>query len=257
MKGLDRFKEHFAGAEHQYVLIGGAACDIVLGEAGLDARATKDLDVVLCIEAVDNAFFERLWNFIEAGGYTARERSSGVKEFYRFHKPANADYPFMLELFSRKPDGVDFPAGAVLTPIPAADEIMSLSAILLDDAYYALLQAQKRMVDGVSVLDEKALIPFKARAHLELRQRKEAGDAVSGDDVRKHRSDVFRLAQLLPADAAITLAPSVSSDLDQFLTLVGGDADVKTFADVPIEEAIARLRQAYGLGLSAQADTSP
>lgn len=247
MKGLDRFRAHFASAGHQYVLIGGAACDIVLGEAGLDARATKDLDIVLCIEAVDNAFFERLWNFIEAGGYTARERSSGVKEFYRFHKPANPDFPFVLELFSRKPDGVDFPEGAVLTPMPAADEIMSLSAILLDDNYYVLLQQQKRIVDGVSVLDEKALIPFKARAHLDLRQRKEAGDPVSTEDIKKHRSDVFRLAQLLPANAAITLAPSVANDLDRFLAVVSGDADAKTFAGVSMEEAIARLRQAYGL----------
>ncbi len=247
MKGLDKFKAHFAGAEHQYVLIGGAACDVVLGEVGLDARLTKDLDIVLCIEAVDNAFFERLWRFIEAGGYTARERSSGEKEFYRFHKPATAEYPYMLELFSRKPDGVDFPEGAVLTPMPAADEIMSLSAILLDDNYYALLQEQKRVVDGVSVLDEKALIPFKARAHIDLRARKEAGDSVSAEDVKKHRSDVFRLAQLLPADAAITLSAVVASELDRFLALASEDGDFKTFGGVSREEAISRLRRAYGL----------
>jgi hypothetical protein len=247
VKGLDTFKAHFAGAEHQYVLIGGAACDIVLSEVGLDARVTKDLDIVLCIEAVDNAFFQRLWDFIEAGGYTARERSSGDKEFYRFHKPTSPDHPYMLELFSRKPDGVDFPEGAVLTPMPAADEIMSLSAILLDDNYYALLQEQKRVVDGVSVLDEKALIPFKAYAHIDLRQRKEAGDAVSAEDVKKHRADVFRLAQLLPADAAITLAPTIASDLERFLVLVSDDTDVKTFAGVSLEEAVSRLKRAYGL----------
>lgn len=247
MKGLDTYRAHFGGSEHQYVLIGGAACDIVLTDAGLEARATKDLDIVLCIEAVDNAFFQRLWDFIEAGGYTARERSTGVKEFYRFHKPAQDDYPYMLELFSRKPEGVDFPPDAVLTPMPAADEIMSLSAILLDENYYALLQAQKRIVDGVSVLDEKALIPFKARAHIDLRARKEAGGDVKSDDIKKHRSDVFRLAQLLPADAAIALAPPVAGDLDRFLELVAGDDDVKSFGDVPLQEAISRLRTAYGL----------
>ena len=29
VKGLDTFRNHFAGYEEQYVLIGGAACDIV------------------------------------------------------------------------------------------------------------------------------------------------------------------------------------------------------------------------------------
>ena len=247
MKGLETFRAHFAGAEHQYVLIGGAACDIVLSEAGLDARLTKDLDIVLCIEAIDNDFFERLWRFIEAGGYSARERSSGVKEFYRFHKPSQPDYPYMLELFSRKPEGMDFPEGAVLTPMPAADEIMSLSAILLDENYYLLLQAQRRIVDGVSVLDEKALIPFKARAHIDLRQRKESGAAVSAEDVKKHRADVFRLAQLLPADAAIALTVPVGTDFARLLDLVAGDADVPMFGGIALEEAIARLRLAYGL----------
>lgn len=41
--GVDRFRTHFAGHEHQYVLIGGAACDLVMDEVGLDFRATKDL----------------------------------------------------------------------------------------------------------------------------------------------------------------------------------------------------------------------
>ena len=166
---------------------------------------------------------------------------------YRFHKPSQPDYPYMLELFSRKPEGMDFPEGAVLTPMPAADEIMSLSAILLDENYYLLLQAQRRIVDGVSVLDEKALIPFKARAHIDLRQRKESGAAVSAEDVKKHRADVFRLAQLLPADAAIALTVPVGADFARFLDLVAGDADVPMFGGIALEEAIARLRLAYGL----------
>ena len=45
--GVDRFRAHFAGHEHQYVLIGGAACELIMDEVGLDFRATKDLDIVL------------------------------------------------------------------------------------------------------------------------------------------------------------------------------------------------------------------
>ena len=47
MRGIDKFKERFAGHDGEYVLIGGGACDLLLGEAGQDFRATKDLDLVL------------------------------------------------------------------------------------------------------------------------------------------------------------------------------------------------------------------
>lgn len=47
MRGIDKFKERFAGHDGEYVLIGGGACDLLFGEAGQDFRATKDLDLVL------------------------------------------------------------------------------------------------------------------------------------------------------------------------------------------------------------------
>ena len=47
VKGLDIFREYFKGFEEQYVLIGGAACDILFtGNAG-QFRATRDLDLIL------------------------------------------------------------------------------------------------------------------------------------------------------------------------------------------------------------------
>ena len=42
MRGIDKFKERFAGHDGEYVLIGGGACDLLFGEAGQDFRATKD-----------------------------------------------------------------------------------------------------------------------------------------------------------------------------------------------------------------------
>lgn len=56
VKGLDLFRERFRDFADQYVLIGGTACDLILKEAGLHFRATKDLDIVLCIEAIDSRF---------------------------------------------------------------------------------------------------------------------------------------------------------------------------------------------------------
>lgn len=56
IKGLDIFINHFKGQEGKYILIGGAACDIALNDAGLAFRATKDLDIVLLIEVLDKEF---------------------------------------------------------------------------------------------------------------------------------------------------------------------------------------------------------
>ncbi len=87
MKGLDVFRDRFADSADRYVLIGGAACDMIMNEAGIGFRATKDLDIVILVEALDAEFGKRFWDFVEAGGYRQRERSGGGKEFYRFHKP--------------------------------------------------------------------------------------------------------------------------------------------------------------------------
>jgi hypothetical protein len=102
VKGLEVFREHFRNFADHYVLIGGAACDIAMTGAGLPFRATKDLDIVLYVEALDAAFVRAFWEFVRMGGYEVQEKSTGEKQFYRFQKPANADNPFMLELFSRQ-----------------------------------------------------------------------------------------------------------------------------------------------------------
>ena len=39
------------------------------------------------------------------------------------------------------------------------------------------------------------------------------GAACDGKNIKKHRNDVFRLAQLLPADASIKLANPIREDL--------------------------------------------
>ena len=57
--GIESFKEWFKGNESQYAIIGGTACDILMTEEGLDFRATKDIDLVLIIEAVDTRSCER------------------------------------------------------------------------------------------------------------------------------------------------------------------------------------------------------
>ena len=65
--GLEKFKAYFENHTSQYVFIGGTACDILMDELGAQFRATKDLDIVLIIEALDSSFGKTFWKFIEDG----------------------------------------------------------------------------------------------------------------------------------------------------------------------------------------------
>ena len=253
MKGIDVFKAHFAGFAHQYVLIGGAACDIIMDEVGLAFRATKDLDIVILVEALDATFGTQFWAFVEAGGYQQRERSSGDKEFYRFQKPANLEFPSMLELFSRAPDTITPAEGSGLTPLPIDEDIASLSAILLDEHYYTALIENRRIIEDVAVLDERLLIPFKAKAHLDLANRRERGEPIDARQVRKHRTDVFRLIQLLPDNERVTLSEPIMADLAAFADKVIADGDFnpkELGLQGSADEQVARLRTIYGLSIA-------
>ena len=118
--GLDRFREHFAGHEDSYAQIGGAACDIVFGEAGLPIRATRDFDIELCAEVVGAGFAQVSADFLDAGGYQARQRSTGRREYYRFHRPSDESFPAMIELFARRPDAFALPDGVAVRPARAS-----------------------------------------------------------------------------------------------------------------------------------------
>ena len=93
---LDKFKEYLGEYTNQYVFIGGTACDILMNELGASFRATKDLDIVLIVEALDDSFGREFWKLIEDGGYQYREKSTGNEQFYRFNKPMKSGYPVMI-----------------------------------------------------------------------------------------------------------------------------------------------------------------
>ena len=44
--GIDSFREKFKDYTEYYTIIGGTACDILLTEADLPFRATKDIDMI-------------------------------------------------------------------------------------------------------------------------------------------------------------------------------------------------------------------
>ena len=251
VRGLDIFRQWFAAFANQYVLIGGTAASLTMEEAGLPFRATKDLDIVLHVEALTPVFGEAFWRFIDAGGYQIRQSSSGKPIFYRFQKPSDERYPAMVELFARAPDGLQPATGSQLTPIPLDDAVLSLSAILLDESYYEFIMAGRREVEGLPCVGEDRLIPLKAIAWLELSERKQRGAMVDAKDVRKHLNDALRLSQLLAPATRITIGGKIAEDMTRFLALVAVDSAIDPKAlqlgNVTVTELVERIAQAYAI----------
>jgi hypothetical protein len=217
IRGLDRFREHFADHRKAFVLIGGVACHEWLSTLGLEFRATKDVDVVLVVEALDQGFVKRFWEFVEAGKYQVREKASGGRELFRFAKPQDESYPVMLEIFSRKPEGIDLGEGQHVIPVKVDESLASLSAILLDDGYYHLILEQHDEEKNLPFANPAALIPLKAKAWLDLSSRAKNGEKVDEKDIAKHRGDVFRIANTLPGEAGPKIPASIQKDLKSFL----------------------------------------
>jgi hypothetical protein len=68
VRGLSIFQEWFKDYESHYVLIGGTAAKITMEEAGANFPGTRDLDIVLHVEALTPEFGRHFWEFVVAGG---------------------------------------------------------------------------------------------------------------------------------------------------------------------------------------------
>jgi hypothetical protein len=220
VRGLDIFKKYFEQYTENYVIIGGTACDIIIDEAGFVPRATKDIDIILVVEALNSDFVKQFWQFINDGKYQLREKSNDEREYYRFIKPDNTDFPHQIELFSRTPDVIVLEGDAHLTPIPVDDDLSSLSAILLNDDYYHYIIEHSQIKDGLHHANIEALICLKAKAFLEIKERIEKGSKEDAKQLRKHKADVFRLTVMFTPESIFELPETIQDHVNQFAALV-------------------------------------
>ncbi|MDP4274879.1 MAG: hypothetical protein Q8907_11435 [Bacteroidota bacterium] len=216
VRGLVKFKEYFAGFGDNYIIIGGTACDILEEEAGQQPRATKDIDIILIIEALAPEFVKQFWEFVKAGDYETRERSNGENEYFRFMKPRVKGFPVQIEIFSRKPDILQIAEDSHLTPIPVDEELSSLSAILMNDEYYQFTIEHSDLTDNVHLARVESLICLKAKAYLDLNKRRRQGEQIDEKNIRKHKNDIFRLATMLNEGDTFVLPESMKADLNSF-----------------------------------------
>jgi hypothetical protein len=245
---MQSFKEWFADYSDNFVIIGGTACSLIMETESADFRPTKDVDIVLLVEALNPDFGRRLWDYVLEAGYDHRQASTGEPQFYRFRNPKSSRYPEMLELFSRHIDGLKLHDTALVTPIPVGEDISSLSAILLNDDYYHFLRDGVRKIDGLPILDEVHLIPFKAKAWLELTERRSNGGMVDSADIRKHKRDIYRLCDVLTPGFKMKLPSILEADLRRYIAAIQEPLPNLSTKDRKVEQnGIDKLAQLFGL----------
>ena len=253
VRGLEIFRQHFKDFTDNYVIIGGTACDIIIDNIGLTPRATKDIDIILVIEALSPEFVAHFWEFVKQGNYDVREKSEEDRKYYRFQKPQVEEFPFQIELFSRIPDLLDLDEGTHLTPIPVDTEIPSLSAILMDDDYYNFTIQHSQLDNGIHLANTEALIGLKAKAFLDYKTRKENGEKIDEKQLRKHKMDIFRLLLLLTPEDNFTIDESIKSDIANFVEVVKDDLPDKQIfkemgaGNVNVTELFKQLVKAFNI----------
>ena len=219
MIGLDRFSKYFENFTDCYIVIGGAACHDYFDRVGLPFRVTEDIDIILVVEAVNDKFIAHFWDFIIAGKYERNEQSE-KRQYYRFINPIIKDFPAQLELFSRAPDIIKPINNIRYTVIPTDEDLSSLSAILMDEDYYQFTLSNCTTDGELNRANELALICLKVKAFLDLNQRKKEGQRIDSNNIKKHRSDVFRLAATLTGEDQIELPESIQKDMITFVRIM-------------------------------------
>ena len=223
MDGLNKFKEYFADYTDNYVVIGGVACGLYADLFTQNPRVTHDIDTVLVVEALTRDFAAQFWQFVKDAGYTAQETSMGKHEHFRFRYPMNPDFPEQIELFSRDIGILTIPNETRLAPIPLDEDLSSLSAILMNDAYYHYTIQHSELVDGVHVAKPDSLICLKCRAYIDLATRRAKGEPIDSRKVKKHKRDVFRLIAMLDSTQQFAVPTDLYRDITAFIMMVQND----------------------------------
>jgi hypothetical protein len=125
------------------------------------------------------------------------------------------------------------PESARLTPIPLDEDLSSLSAILMNEAYYRYTIEHSELVEGVHVSNIESLICLKCRAYIDLARRRAEGEAIDSRKVNKHKRDVFRLTAMLDATERFDLPTDLSRDVRTFVE--------KVRADMPNSDALKAM----------------
>ena len=89
---------------------------------------------------------------------------------------------------------------------------------------------------------------FKAKAYLDLRQRKESGETVDSNDIKKHKKDILRIVTELMLENTANLPATVILEIDTCIKLLEQEPfDENSLKNYGIEnqEVVAALRRVF------------
>lgn len=103
-------------------------------------------------------------------------------------------------------------------------KIRSLSAIVLDDDYYHLIQMNRVVIKEISVLSLEFIVILKIKAYLDLSELKKQGVDIKSSHIRKHRSDVLKIVrEMMMIEVHSQLCDAVKSDVQCFIQMINDD----------------------------------
>lgn len=141
----------------------------------------------------------------------------------------------MLELLTDK--SIQFEGiNQVTHPIILEDDLVSLSAILLNNDYYQFLMANRREINGIIVANEVAIIPLKLCAYIDLIDKKANGDNINSDIIRKNKNDVYRLVQLLTYSPLPNIPQIIKNDIKRFCSEINDYSNILNQLSIVIKE---------------------
>jgi hypothetical protein len=94
---------------------------------------------------------------------------------------------------------------------------------MMDDDYYHFTLNHCITEDNLNRADELALVCVKTKTFLDLSRRKVEGQRIDSKTIKKHRSDVFRLAATLTGEDRFELPESIQKDMKTFVDMMAAD----------------------------------
>jgi len=114
-----------------------------------------------------------------------------------------------------------------------------------------ILSIKITIIDNLPIIGSEILIPLKAKAWLDLSERKMAGETIDSKNIKKHRNDIFRLYPLLPGTLSLDCPQEIKEDLRQFTEKISSEKEInlKDFGigSQTLKQVIVNLKKLYNL----------
>jgi hypothetical protein len=110
---------------------------------------------------------------------------------------------------------------------------------------------------GASVLTAEYIIPFKMRAFCDLTARKEKGERVDSKNIKKHKNDVLKIAQLLAPSQTVFVTDVIKQHMRDFIEAIKDEEiNMKSLGltGITLVETLEVFINVYGLTLKPKAE---